>query len=151
MGKVSTILVGVAGEYFAAAELSRRGYIASITLRNTKGVDIIATNEAASKSVNIQVKTSSGSGRGGWILNKKAEEMSENNLFYIFVKIPKDNERPLFHIVPSKKLARSVKAGHKKWLDTPGKKGQKHQDTSMRYWQDDNDKYLDRWDLLGLD
>ena len=151
MSKVSTILVGVAGEYFAAAELSRRGYIASITLRNTKGVDIIATNEAASKSVNIQVKTSSGSGRGGWLLNKKAEEMSENNLFYIFVKIPKDNERPLYHIVPSKKLARSVKVGHKKWLDTPGKKGQKHQDTSMRYWQDDNDKYLDRWDLLGLD
>ena len=151
MGKVSTILVGVAGEYFAAAELSRRGYIASITLRNTKGVDIIATNEAASKSVNIQVKTSSGSGRGGWILNKKAEEMSEDNLFYIFVKIPKDNESPSFHIVPSKKLSRSVKAGHKKWLDTPGKKGQKHKDTTMRYWQDDKDKYLDRWDLLGLD
>ena len=36
--KVSSILVGVAGEYFAAAELSRRGYIASITLRNTKGI-----------------------------------------------------------------------------------------------------------------
>ena len=151
MSKVSTILVGVAGEYLAAAELSRRGYIASITLRNTKGVDIIATNEAASKSGNIQVKTSSGSGRGGWILNKKAEEMSENNLFYIFVKIPTDNERPLFHIVPSKKLARSVRDGHRKWLDTPGKKGQKHKDTSMRYWSDDNDKYLDRWDLLGLD
>ena len=43
--KVSSILVGVAGEYFAAAELSRRGYIASITLRNTKGIDIIATND----------------------------------------------------------------------------------------------------------
>ena len=36
--KVSSILVGVAGEYFAAAELSRRGYIASITLRNTKAI-----------------------------------------------------------------------------------------------------------------
>ena len=36
--KVSSILTGVAGEYFAAAELSRRGYVASITLRNTKGI-----------------------------------------------------------------------------------------------------------------
>ena len=38
--KVSSILTGVSGEYFAAAELSRRGYVASITLRNTKGIDI---------------------------------------------------------------------------------------------------------------
>jgi hypothetical protein len=151
MGKVSSILVGVAGEYFAAAELSRRGYIASITLRNTKGVDIIATNEAASKTINIQVKTSSGSSRGGWILNKKAEQMSEKNLFYIFVKIPKDNQNPLFHIVPSKDLASVVKAGHKKWLETLGKKGQKHNDSNMRYWRDEDNKYLDKWDLLGLD
>jgi len=32
--KLSNILGGVSGEYFVAAELSRRGYIASITLRN---------------------------------------------------------------------------------------------------------------------
>ena len=38
--KLSSLLCGVAGEYFVAAELSRRGYIASITLRNTLGVDI---------------------------------------------------------------------------------------------------------------
>jgi hypothetical protein len=37
--RLSTGLSGVAGEYFVAAELSRRGYIASITLRNTRGVD----------------------------------------------------------------------------------------------------------------
>ena len=149
--KVSSILVGVAGEYFAAAELSRRGYIASITLRNTKGIDIIATNEEGTKSINIQVKSTSKSSRGGWILNQKAEQMSEKNLFYIFVKIPKDNEIPLFHIVPSRNLARAVKSGHKKWLETPGKKGQKHNDSSMRYWRDEDNKYLDRWDLLGLD
>ena len=32
------ILVGVSGEYFVAAELSRRGFVASITLRNTRGL-----------------------------------------------------------------------------------------------------------------
>lgn len=37
--KLSSVLSGVAGEYYVAAELSKRGYIASITLRNTKGVD----------------------------------------------------------------------------------------------------------------
>ena len=39
----------------------------------------------------------------------------------------------------------------KKWLETPGKKGQKHNVTNMRYWRDEDNKYLDRWDLLGLD
>ena len=57
-------LVGVSGEYFVAAELSRRGYIASITLRNTRGIDILAANKDASKSVGIQVKTNHG-GKSG--------------------------------------------------------------------------------------
>ena len=39
------ILSGIAGEYFVAGELSRKGYIASITLRNTAGIDIIASNK----------------------------------------------------------------------------------------------------------
>jgi hypothetical protein len=54
--KVSSILIGVSGEYFVAAELSRRGYVASITLRNTRGIDIVASNENGNKTVNIQVK-----------------------------------------------------------------------------------------------
>ena len=33
--KPASILTGVAGEYFVAAELSRRGYIASISLRKS--------------------------------------------------------------------------------------------------------------------
>ena len=37
-------VAGVAGEYFVAAELSRRGLIASISMRNTRGIDILATN-----------------------------------------------------------------------------------------------------------
>ena len=51
------ILRGVAGEYLVAGELSKRNFIASITLRNTKGMDILASNSDASKSVGIQVKT----------------------------------------------------------------------------------------------
>jgi hypothetical protein len=43
--KLESTQVGVAGEYFVAAELSLRGYIASITLRNTRGIDIIASTK----------------------------------------------------------------------------------------------------------
>ena len=66
----NTVLSGVSGEYFVAAELSKRGYIASITLRNTKGVDILCSNSEASKTVGIQVKTNSGSKEVGYYTKK---------------------------------------------------------------------------------
>ena len=68
MNEITPLLAGVAGEYFVAAELSRLGYIASITLRNTKGIDILASNADASKQVGIQVKTNK-TNKPEWILN----------------------------------------------------------------------------------
>jgi len=149
MEKLNTVLAGVSGEYFVAAELSRKGYIASITLRNTKGVDILCSNSDATKTVGIQVKTNSGSNRS-WILNKKAEEYFADNLFYVFVNLNNGQKPPDFFIVPSKIVAKHTKKRHANWLKTPGKKGQKHKDTSMRKFDDSKEEYLNRWDLLNL-
>ncbi len=52
----SNILTGVSGEYFVAAELSRMGHVASITLRNTKDIDVLASNQDSTKSVAIQAR-----------------------------------------------------------------------------------------------
>ena len=147
--KISSILVGVSGEYFVAAELSRRGYIASITLRNTMGIDIVASSESGDKSANIQVKTKS-KGKG-WLLSKKAEDIKDENIFYVFVNLNPILRNPEYHIVPSKKLAKKVKEGHQRWLDTPGKKGQKHNDNNMRWWDDPDGEYKNKWELLSLD
>lgn len=57
--KLEATLVGVAGEYLVAGELSLRGYIASITLRNSRGIDIIISSSDGTKSASIQVKTNS--------------------------------------------------------------------------------------------
>ena len=145
---ISSILCGVSGEYFVAAELSRQGYIASITLRNTKGIDILASNADASKSASIQVKTNRGS-RKGWLLNKKAEDYFDDNLFYVFVNL-NDGQPPNFHVVPSKVVAATVKKGHARWLATPGRNGRRHKDNPIRNFWDRKDQYLNRWELLGL-
>jgi len=147
--KVSSILTGVSGEYFVAAELSRRGYIASITLRNTKGIDVLASNEDASKSVGIQVKTNHIK-RKKWLLNKKSEDYHNKNLYYVFVNLKDVGEKPEYHIVPSQKVADYVTKTHREWLATPGKKGQQHRDNTMRIFRDDEDQYLEKWELLGL-
>ena len=147
--KLDSGLTGIAGEYLVAGELSRRGYVASITLRNTKGIDIVATNKDASISVGIQVKASSGS-RRGWILNKKGEDFYSDTLFYVFVNLKNIDERSDFFIVPSKVVADYIKHGHAEWLKTPSKKGAAHRDTMMRLFSDKEGNYLERWDLLNL-
>ena len=148
--KISGINAGVAGEYFVAGELSKRGYIASITLRNTKGIDVLASNADATKTVGIQVKTRQGRGLS-WVLGEKAENYHSPGLFYIFVNLKGLEERPEFFIVPSKTVATFVKKNHKEWLSTPGQHEQKHNDTTMRNFHDEAEEYLERWDLLELD
>src|SRR5690242_10045673 len=119
--KLAATLCGVSGEYFVAAELSRRGYVASLTLRNTRGIDIHASNVDATKSVGIQVKTNQAN-RRDWMLNRKAEADEAENLFYVFVRLNGTAE-PSFHIVPRSIVAEFVRADHRAWLKTPGKGG----------------------------
>jgi hypothetical protein len=147
--RLSTTLSGISGEYFVAAELSRRGYIASLTLRNTRGIDVLASNANATKSVGIQVKTAQSSKRD-WMLNAKIETEVATNLFFIFVRL-NHLEAPEYFIVPKDAAARYAAEGHVAWLSTPGKKGQPHKDTTMRKFADLKNDYLGKWELLGLD
>ena len=41
--------IGLTGEYYVLAQLSARGFIATLTLGNTKGVDILVTNQDINK------------------------------------------------------------------------------------------------------
>ena len=149
MAKLSSVQTGIAGEYFVAAELSRRGLVASITLRNTRGIDILASNADATKSVGIQVKTRQGS-RPDWMMNRKAELDLAENLFYVFVCLPTAGASD-YYIVPRKYVTKYVRESHQTWLATPGRKGQAHRDTNLRHFKDPEGRFKDRWDLLGLD
>lgn len=146
---IPTVLAGVAGEYFVAAELSRRGYIASISLRNTRGIDVLATNQDGSRSVTIQCKTSQRPQKR-WVLSEKGADFVSPTHFYVFVLLGVAGERPQYHVVPSRDVANYLKADHEKWINTPGKGGRKHVDNSIRVFADKDDEYLERWDLLGL-
>jgi hypothetical protein len=147
--KTSPQLAGVAGEYFVAAELSRRGHVASISLRNTRGIDIIATNQTASRSVTIQCKTNQ-LGRKAWLLNEKSENFVRAGHFYVFVVLGGVLERPSYHIVPSRVVAKHISASHRQWRRKPRRDGLPHGDSTMRKFSDPNDDYLEKWNLLGL-
>lgn len=147
--KISSIQAGVSGEYFVAAELARRGFIASVTLKNTRGIDILVANESATRTLGVQVKTNQSS-RRAWLLNQKAEEFFADDLYYVFVNLIGLGQLPEYYIVPSGVVAKEVMEGHKAWLKKPGKKGQAHNDSNMRMFGDEDQKYLNRWDLLEM-
>ncbi len=146
---IPSLLAGVAGEYFVAAELSRRGYIASISLRNTRGIDILVTNAEASRTLTIQCKTNQ-NGKKAWVLNETCEAFHASDHFYVLVALGGLEHRPAFHIVPSETVAQCAKEDHQKWLSTPGKHGQPHADSPVRKFLDLKEEYLEKWDLLGL-
>lgn len=147
MGKLSGVISGVAGEYFVAAELSRRGYIASITLRNTRGIDILISNEDASRQASLQVKTNQGN-RLAWLLSDKAEEYFAENYFYVFVNLNQENEYPDFYIVDSQTVSKHITSEHKLFSKTLRRDGQLHRATSMRMFRDPKEIYRSNWKIL---
>ena len=133
MEKLNKIQTGIAGVYLAAAELTMKGYITSITSRNTKGVDILVSNEEMSKSIGIQVKTNQGSRH--WWLNEQAENYYSDNLFYVFVNLNKGENELIIMSCQVNKWRLISKKSYEEWLAKPGRKGQAHKDISMRQFQ----------------
>ena len=146
--KLESTQVGVAGEYFVAAELSIRGYLASITLRNSRGIDIIASTPGGESSVSIQVK-SNNNGKTVWLMSKKSEKFYSNNHFYIFVSLKDLTKAPEYYIVPSEDVARFTTECHKAWISGKKRDGGKRKDGDLRKFITEPDgKYRDSWHSL---
>lgn len=145
--------IGIAGEFFVAAELTRRGYVASLTSKNTKAIDILASNKEGSKTVAIQVKTSDNKKTNRWKMSEASEKVISENLFYILVNM-REGEIPNYYIVPSAVVATKIKTDYENWLAMPGKKGQKRNPTTMRIFtfedSEQEENYKDAWESLGL-
>lgn len=124
------ISIGNSGEYFVAAELERRGFTAAVPMSNTKDFDILAINRTTYRQVALQVKTNHSSAKQ-WTLSKKNEDLIDDNIYYVFVSL-NEQDAPEYYIVESKLVAESVRVSHANWLNTPGKYGQPHNDTTMR-------------------
>lgn len=145
MNKLSKTQSGIAGEYFVAGKLTLFGFHSAITLRNNEEADILATNSSTGNIIKVQVKTSQNKRR--WPMNKKHEVPIEN-LFFVFVNIVSHDNQEYF-IISSIELAKLLKDGYDRWLETPNRKGEKHNPTDMREFNDLKGLYLDKWELLN--
>lgn len=149
---------GNASQFFVAGELCRRGFSAVITLGNTPNTDILCSNVEGTKFVHIQVKTFI-PGRKTCSVGIKAEKYFGDNFFWILGGIPEPGSSSSFeyYIIPAKEMSKQIKDAHIHWLNTPGVKGQKHNDSKVRmvHIPPSNSRtgwgiseYLNRWDLI---
>lgn len=124
---------GNASQFFVAGELCRRGYCAVVTLGNTPNTDILCSNVLGTKFVHIQVKTFV-PGRKTCSVGMKAERDFGDSFFWVLGGIPEPGSDKSFEyfIIPSAEMAKNISGSHRKWLATPGAKGQQHNDSKVR-------------------
>mgnify|MGYP006273711181 CR=1 FL=1 len=152
-------LIGAAGEYLVLSRLLARELLASQAPRGTRKADILVNPLDGGRPILIQVKTRSQRGkRQSWTMQAKHEVISEKDLFYCFVDLEVLGAQ--VYVVPSAIVAKAVKSTHEKWLKTPGKKGQDHNDSSMRIISNNPrvttslvkdgwlDQYLENWEQI---
>lgn len=144
----STQLTGAAGEYYVAAELSRRGWAATVT---PKGVPrtVLGHNLDSGELVAVQVKTASG--RSWFRLSERHEssEASEPEWFVLVKILADENSRPDFYLVPTSAIAACVYLSYRVQMARPGRDGRPRKPTDIRMVNPDHvARYRDRWDLL---
>ena len=97
--------LSMAGEYYVAAELHRRGIPASITYGNVKKADVVATSEDGEAAVVIEVKSTS---QTKWIVGQYLPEPSDR--VWAFVYVPKEcDQPPSFYILTQSEISEILK------------------------------------------
>ena len=153
--KIDSTLVGPAGEHLVLSRLLASGLLASPAPRGTRKVDIIVNYIDGGNPKLIQVKTTMSSPRKGWVLLAKHEEIASDDLYYCFVSF--ETTQGEVYVLPSTVVAEAISLSHGKWLATPGKNGQAHNDNNMRnlstsmFGQQDGwlEQYKENWVQLA--
>jgi hypothetical protein len=157
----SNKLVAQTGEYLVAAELSRRGFIATTFTGNVPHYDIIASNERG-KHVSVQVKASRGSSwqfaditqffeisfKGKRQVVGRPKSSPVHRLVVVFVTIGA-NGSDRYYILTWRALRDMLMRGHKAYLA-------RHRGIRPKRWDSLHGAivettlkpYRDRWDII---
>jgi hypothetical protein len=157
----SNKIVGQTGEYLVAAELSRRGMIATTFTGNVPHYDIIASDETG-RHVSVQVKASRGTSwqfgnithycditfDGKRQIVGDAKACPVRGLIIIFVKIEEDGS-DRFYVLPWQRLQYLLIKHHKAYLH-------KHDGVRPKRWDSLHaaisektlDPYRNKWDTI---
>ncbi len=156
--KVDAMLVGAAGEHYVISQLLLQGLNAGLAPIGAKAVDVLTMSADGMIRDHIQVKTARG--RRSWHMGVKHEALDSKSALYTFVAFMPEGQEVF--VIPGEVVGKVVRESHRIWLETPGMKGQKHNDNAMRmlHYEYKNleipcappgwmEQYRDAWDLLS--
>jgi hypothetical protein len=158
-------LIGMAGVYYVAAELCRRGYLALPTTRNLRAFDLVVMNQETGKSIGIEVKTREPKKGESRIQFTVIQATGESILYgdalekrikshYVFVCLP-PRGHPKFFIVPKNDVKRLTKESIECYFEMrkhPRKPKEQVLKSSAPVgpYLKQLEKYQDKWELLEL-
>lgn len=157
----SNKLVGQTGEYLVAAQLSRRGLIATTFTGNVPHYDIIASNESG-KHVSVQVKASSGTSwqfgditrfceisfDGKRQIVGRSVKCPVHRLVVVFVAIDAQGQ-DRYYILTWRHLRDVIVKAHKAYLARHnGMRAQKWDSLHSAISEKTVKPYMDRWDII---
>ncbi|NLX95577.1 MAG: hypothetical protein GXY83_05320 [Rhodopirellula sp.] len=123
----------LAGEYFVAAELYKRGYSVAMTLGNAKAIDLFA--ERNLRTVNVQVKAIRLRKNVGWpILKAKVFD----RIVYVFVYLNDDQTAPSYFLA----FGHEIRDKIKEYKAKGGDRG------ILNYRCVNSEDFRDRWDKI---
>jgi hypothetical protein len=106
--------LSLAGEFFVAAELQRRGVSAAVTYGNAKQADVVVLSASGASAAVLEVKSTSS--RHKWVVGNRIPEPSEQ--LWVFVHIPDgEGESPRYFILASRELHGILMPYHKEYQD----------------------------------
>src|SRR4051794_2804505 len=108
-------LTGAAGEYFVAAELSRRGWLATVTIKNAPRTDVLARRLDSPRLIAIQSKTSA-SGNQNVRLSERDEAPALGDEWFVCVALGDPDALPTYYVVPRDVIAERIYSDHREWL-----------------------------------
>lgn len=129
--KISANNIGIAGEHFIAYMLAKHDFKVGMTSGRTEGFDLFVKNPYGMNMV-VSVKTTYSNESKEILMNKKAEKLKEEDLFYAFVRLNMPEGEPEFWIVPSLIVANAMVDSDKVWMDKPKRDGSAHKETPLR-------------------
>jgi hypothetical protein len=136
-------LTGMRGVYLVAAELSRRGFIASPTSRSARGADVLVTDQACRQAYSVQVKTNADD-PSFWLVGQHVPVSDTPVYVLVNLRSKKIGLQPEFFVIPShivkERLVHS-KSPQSNWYSIfkkDGKKGEKG-----------IEDFKDKWDVFG--
>ena len=119
----------LAGEYFVAAELSKRGYAVAITMGNAKAIDLFA--EKGGRSVSVQVKAIAVRKNVGWPMMK---DRVVPNVLYVLVCLNACGAAPSYFLLTSEEAEAKVNQYRTRGI--------------IDYSRVNSADYLERWDKV---